>query len=252
MTASRQLSVSAFLGLALLSIPQLCLAGAGATALANFVSDHIITNALIAFEGVAAIAIFYYGFRMILESNKEEAYTNAQSSFIYAAAGFGIIAISQAFVNAFFLNVNPDLLTPGIISIADFLLSLMSGVLVLMVTIDGLRLVAARGEADARARIFKLIAIHGIGVAIALIAFFAVHAISDNAPGLLIEEMAGMIIFLLTLIGTLCVMSLIAAGIFLIISIDETWRDRAKRVVAGTLITLAVIMVSYTVLITLV
>jgi hypothetical protein len=245
---------AALLSLAiLLIVPEAGFAGAGAQALAAFIDLHIISNGMVIFEGVAVVCVFYFGFRMILEAYKEEAFTNAQNSFIYAAAGFMIIAISQAFVNAFYAQsagADPSVLNDGINSVTSFILTVMSGVMVLMVTIDGLRMIASQGDASERTRIIKLLIMHCIGVAISLLAFAIVHAVADNDAGLLVEEMKGLILFLLTIMGTLCVVALITAGVFLVISIDESLKDRAKKVVIGTLTVLAFVLVSYTVIIT--
>ena len=245
---------AALLSLAiLLIVPEAGFAGAGAQALAAFIALHIISNGRVTFEGVAVVCVFYFGFRMILEAYKEEAFTNAQNSFIYAAAGFMIIAISQAFVNAFYAQsagADPSVLNDGINSVTSFILTVMSGVMVLMVTIDGLRMIASQGDASERTRIIKLLIMHCIGVAISLLAFAIVHAVADNDAGLLVEEMKGLILFLLTIMGTLCVVALITAGVFLVISIDESLKDRAKKVVIGTLTVLAFVLVSYTVIIT--
>jgi hypothetical protein len=246
-------ALAAFVAVSL-ALPQLCFAGAGAQALSNFITLHIINNGLVIFEGVAAFCLFYYGFRMILEAYKgDEAYTNAQNSFIYAAGGFIIIAISSAFVDAFFNQANgadPSRLVPGINSVSTFIITLMSGMFVLMITIDGLRMIASQGEASERTRIFKLLVMHCIGVAISLVAFAIVHAVADNDPGLLVEEMKGIILFLLTIFGTLCVVALIVAGVFLVISFDESLKDRAKKVVIGTLTALVFVLVCYTAIVT--
>ena len=40
------------------------------------------------------------------------------------------------------------------------------------------------------------------------------------------------------------------AGIFLIVSFDESYRDKAKKAITGTLITLAILLASYTIILT--
>lgn len=54
---------------------------------------------------------------------------------------------------------------------------------------------------------------------------------------------------MLTLLGFLAAIALIVAGIMLIISIDESLRDKAKSIVIGTLITLVVVFCCYTLII---
>jgi hypothetical protein len=251
--ASLRRTLAVVSGVVLLAVPQICAAGAGAQALSSFIATHIIANGLIIFEGVAAICVFYYGFRMILESHKDESFTNAQNSFIYGGAGFCVIAIAEAFVNAFFNpGGGPDVgqLTPGINSVGTLILTVMSGLMVLMVTIDGIRMISSQGDAAERAKTFKLLIMHCIGVALSLVAFAIVHAVSDANPQLLIEEMKGLVVFLLTIMGTLCVVACILAGVFLVISVDESLKDRAKKVIIGTLSVLAVVLVSYTIIVT--
>ena len=234
----------------LLALPEVCLAGPGAQALSQFVNLHVIENALVVFEGVAAACVFYYGIQMIFESYKDEAYTNATNSFIYAATGFGIIAVSQAFVSSFYLTVSPQFLIPGIESAISFMLTGMGGLMVLMLTIDGIKMIAAQGDTGERTRIIKVITMHAMGVAVSFMAFAVVHAVSDSDTAVLIIEIKGFVTFLLTVLGTLCVVALIAAGTYLIISIDESYRDQAKKTIVGTLFTLALVMASYTILIT--
>jgi hypothetical protein len=173
--------------------------------------------------------------------------------------GFAVIAIAAAGATAFtttglsgdpIADVNPLLLDVGIASVADFILTMSVGVFVLMVVIQGIRMVITRGEEGDFEKARKLLLLNILGVIIMMLAYFIVHTVSDVAPGLLVEEMAGLARFVLTLIGFLAVVALIIAGIFLVVSVDESRKDRAKTIVIGTLITLGLVLACYTLIIT--
>lgn len=259
MRIQKRLSASAAIAGTLLALPSTGFAAAGAQALARFVQTHLIDQALLAFWGIAAAALFYYAIRMILEAQNDDAFSNAQQSFVNAMIGFAVIAIAAAAATAFtttglsgdpITDVNPILLDAGIASVSDFIITMSIGIFVLMVVIQGIRMVITRGEEGDFEKARKLLLLNILGVVVMLLAFFIVHTVSDVAPGILVEEMAGLARFILTLIGFLAVIALIIAGVFLITSVDESRRDRAKTIVIGTLITLALVLVCYTLIVT--
>lgn len=250
------------LGLALgvfLSVPSTCFAAAGAQALAGFVQLHIINQALIAFWGIAAAAMFYYGARMMLESSNEQAYSNLSNSFIYVVAGFSVIACAGAFASALYsptlsgdptADINVAGISLSVLSVANFIITMSAGIFVLIVVLAGLRMVATQGEQGEFDKWKKILVSNCIGVMIMLIAFFIVQAVADRDSAVIVNELVGISLFLLTLIGFVCVVALIVAGILLIVSIEEALKDRAKRIIIGSLIVLAIVLASYTLIIT--
>ncbi len=236
---------------ALLTVPEFCHGAAGAVALSAFIQDHIITQALFAFGGVAAAAIFYYAIRMIVEAYNEKSITDITQSFIYVFIGFVVIAISSAFANSFGLgSIAPGNLAPGLQSVSDFIISGAAGAFTLMVVLAGLRMITSQGEEAEFDKWRKVLIGNCVGVMIMLTAFFVAHAVFDINSGLIVEEMRGIGLFLLTIIGFACIVALIIAGVLLIISIDESLKDRAKRAIIGTLISLLIVMAAYTLIIT--
>lgn len=239
-----------------LSVPQTGLAQSfcpsaltgGGAALCQFIQIHIVDQALIAFYGVAAAFICYYAARMIIAAYQDNTASEAGTTFIQVFIGFIVIAISAAFANAFSVGVNPSLLNEGFASVSVLIIAASSGVFVLMIVIAGLRMITAQGDAAAFQKWIKVLTYNAVGVVIMFIAYFIVHAVSDIDTGIIIEEMRGLALFLLTVTGFACVAALIIAGILLIISIDESLRDRAKKIVIGTLISLAFVLVVYTLL----
>ena len=231
---------------------QFCTGGitASGSSMCAFIQDHIITQGLTAFYGIAAAFIFYYAVRIVLQAWEDKTLGEATTTFIHAFVGFCVIALSAAFANAFHLAVNPSQLNGGIASISTFIITAAAGVFVLMVVIAGMRMITTQGDSGAFQKWTKVLVYNCVGVVIMFIAFFIVHAVTDVNSGLIVEELRGLALFLLTIIGFTCVLALIIAGIFLIISIDESYKDRAKKIIIGTLIALLIVVSIYTLIYT--
>lgn len=252
----QKLCLRASVAATLLAVPGTCFAAAGAQGLAAFIEVHLINQTLVAFWGVSAAAMFYYAVRMILESQSDQAYTDISDSFIYVFVGFSVIATASAFAAALFTpglsidpytDVNPLIAQDGLYSVANFIITMSAGIFVLIVVAAGLRMVATQGDQGEFDKWKKLLVSNVIGVMIMFLAEAIVTGIRQNVtPDLLVHEMAGLAIFLLTLLGFLSVLALIVAGVLLIVSVEESLKDRAKRTVIGTLISLAIVLASYT------
>lgn len=255
MRVFKRLSANAGLAGVLVLFPAICSAAGGAQSLAAFIQTHIILQGLIAFWGISWAAMFYYAVRMVLTAQNDDALTQASTSFINAFVGFAIIACSAAFAAAFATTgfsgvprtgVQPGLLQGSIVSVSNFMIEMSAGIFVLMIVISGIRMVTTLGDQGAFDKAKKILAINCGGVALMLLAATLVNGVSSTNSGFINEELIGIGQFLLTLFGFLCVVALIIAGIFLIVSIDEGNKDKAKKIVIGTLITLVLVFILYT------
>ncbi|MSR67986.1 hypothetical protein EXS65_04165 [Candidatus Peribacteria bacterium] len=260
----KPLPALAALWVTLLTVPELCLAAVneGSAALAVFINNHIIEEALIAVAGMAGAFMFYYAFRLIVTAYNEQATSEIINSFIYVFTGFVVIGLSLAFENAFVGSgtaplttagnpFNPSILNPGITSIANFILKGAEGAFTLTIVIVGLRMVTAQGDEAAFDKWRKILIESCIGVMLMLIAQSILIAVqTPDDPGAIVAEIAGIGLFLLTIIGFTCILALVIAGVLLITSIDESQRDRAKRAVIGTLLALLIVIVAYTLIVT--
>lgn len=243
----------------LLGAPELCFAvNDGSAALATFVQTHIINQALTAFFGVAFAALFYYAVRMIIDAYNEKAFTDISNSFIYVFIGFVVIAVARAFADAFFGTaggpfggrvINPSLLNPSITSVIRYIIDGGAGAFVLMVVIAGLRMVTSQGDQSVFDKWRKVLVGNCLGVMLMMLASAIVTGIqSTGNPTAIINELRGIGLFLLTIVAYASVLALIIAGIFLIVSVDEAQRDRAKKAIIGTLIALFVIIAAYSII----
>lgn len=233
-----------------LLFPATCYAGAGTQLIINIVQMHILNNAVYVFGPLAMLAMFFYGYRAIVESNSEGGLTTLTKSFVNAVIGFAIIGLAVPISNAF-ISSTPGLLVPGIESIIGYLVTAGAGLFTFMMTIHGLQLIAGSNDSGAREKAIKGIGVNVGGAVLMLIARAIVGAVNGNAPALVVNEIAGMIQFLLGIIGVLSVVAMIVSGIFLVISVEESLKDRAKKTIVGTIISLVIVIGCFTLLNTL-
>src|SRR5690606_33535568 len=87
---------------------------------------------------------------------------------------------------------------------------------------------------------------HGlIGVAIVLLADVTVDYFRPGARSIgLAGEIGGIVEFLLTIIGALAVLGFIVAGFMLVVSTDESLKDRAKKAIFATVVTMIIVLAS--------
>jgi hypothetical protein len=235
---------------ALTTFPFTALAASGAQSLSAFVAENIIEEALLAFWGISAAFLTFYAFRMIMEAQNEQALQTAQKSFTYSFFGFVTIALGAAFADAFFsgpsrsnqTTVDPTLLIPGIDSVSSFIFTASAGFFVLIVTIAGFRMITAQGDQGEFDKWRKVLVGNAIGVIIMVLSLIMVNAIAGKDINSIGIELAGLAMFVLTIFGFACAFALVVAGILLIVSVDEGLKDRAKKIVIGTLITLAIVL----------
>lgn len=62
---------------------------------------------------------------------------------------------------------------------------------------------------------------------------------------MLSAEVVGIANFLITLVGALCVVAMILAGIAYVISVDESYKDSAKTAIKVSIVTLVIMLLSY-------
>lgn len=233
----------------LLAVPSVCLGGDGAKALSTFIVGNVFQEVLIAFWGISLVTLLYYGANMVINSAKDQAYTDTINSFVNALIGFIVIAAASTFAASFEVY-NPSGIGQLFATIAGILVRASAGIFALMATIAGFQMVLSQGEEGEITKWQKILLGNVIGVMIMFVSSALVNAVMDRDAAKIVDEMKGIALFMLTLLGFAGAISLIIAGFMLIISIDESLRDRAKKIVIGTLITLGVVLACYTLILT--
>lgn len=239
----RRLWLSLLAGFSLGLLPEVTSAATGAQALAAFIEANLVQQALIAFWGIAAAFLLYYSIRMILEAQKDSALTDGRQSFVYAFFGFAVIASAGAFTITFTQGTTTEI-SGALGAVALFLIRMGMGIFVLMVTLAGFGMVLSQGDQAAFDKWRKVLVANSGGVILMMIASTIVLAIGTPQGGgtIIANELIGLANFILTIFAFGCAIALIIAGVMLIISVDESLKDRAKKTIIGTLITLAFVL----------
>ena len=254
-----------------------CGASPGASGLTTYLSGTIFPELRLAFVGVAIVFFSAYAYRLLFEADEENTLTEVKNAYGYAITGAVIVCIATYLVDAFGTKaatvghlINPDPIHKSLCNVITYF-KLIVGVLVsLLITIQGIRMMLLQGQdsdmEQQRKRFF-----HGLlGVAVLLMANSFVAAIfpqsiatifygcsgttiynitssplNNGQSAILTDEVIGMINFTLEILAVLAVISIMVAGIMLVVSADESMKERAKKTISGTLITLCIVLTSY-------
>ena len=234
-----------------LGIP--CLPGTGTAGLEIYAQTYILSGARIAFLAVAIAFFFYYAVRLILTSHDESVITETKSAYGYAVAGAAVVSLASIIAEAFTSpQATVDIIVEepirtGLTDYVIFFLRLVvsiaaTGTIVFL----GVRLIVLQGE-EAEIEKQKKRFFNGLlGVAIVLLANVAVNAFAPGTGSVaLAGEIAGITNFILTLLGAFALLGFIVAGLLLVLSTDESLKDRAKKAVFTTVIAMIVVLSSF-------
>ncbi|MBI2117799.1 hypothetical protein HYT95_02770, partial [Candidatus Peregrinibacteria bacterium] len=137
----------------------------------------------------------------------------------------------------------------GIENATEYFQLLVGAFVSFYVTYQGIRLIALQGKEEEvskqKAKFF-----HGlIGVAVVLLADSIVRAVQPGSnAGILSNEIKGIANFLITLFGLLTVVAFMASAAALMLSVDESWKEKGKKGMFGSVIVLIVVFSSWAII----
>ncbi len=232
--------------------------GIGTEGLANFADAIVLTGLRIVFLAMAIAFFFYYAVRLILESSDENTITETKSAYGYAIGGTAIVSLVSYIVGAFNPPsaggitpvIEPSQISEGLGLVILFFRLIVSIAVTTTIVFLGVRLILLQGNESEIEQQKKRFFNGLLGVAIVLIADYIIGAfVPTSFGGSGVESLAlqivGIVNFLLTLFGGLALLGFIVAGLMLVISTDETLRDRAKKAIFTTIIAMAIVLCSY-------
>lgn len=203
----------------------------------------------IAFVGIALLSFFYYGVQLLLARHEDSAQTEAKNAYEMAITGCAVIMMVTILVDTFspVTGVNPAPLGGALLNIIAYFKYILATVVTLRIVVQGVRLIALQGQGEGELEKQKKQFFNGlIGIAVILLANALVASFFPGAgTAVIAAETVGIANFLLTIGGALSLVTIIAAGGMLILSVDETWKDRAKKTISGTVIALVVMLSAY-------
>lgn len=211
--------------------------------LSSYINSTLLEGARIGFIGLLFGAIIYYGIKLLISAEKEETVTEIRRSIVYSFFGVVLMLGAQLIASSFVTGgvVEPAGINTVTDSVITFVKAIIAVVLLVNITRQGFHMIVATEEGGVtKAR--KLF-MHGIyGAAIVVLASPIVNIIynKDASAGEL--EFRGIANYIITLFGLLAVVALIVSGIFLIVSVDESLKDRAKKLITASLVALVVVI----------
>ena len=213
--------------------------------LASYINVTILAGARIAFIGTLVAAIIYYGLRRIFTPESDSAMDETRRSFEYAILGAVLLAGAELIASSFVTGgvVAPAGVNTAFDSLTVFIKALLSAALLVNITIQGLRMITAVDEGEiTKGR--KRFLTGCLGAAIVLLAAPIVNTLATPSTSIAMTELKGIANYIITIFGLLAVVAIIVSGIWLILSVDEALKERAKKLATAGIIALILVLCS--------
>lgn len=203
------------------------------------------------FPSVLFAMFVFYGFKLVVKSHDESAQTEARQAFNQAV--FGTALVGGAFlIGSSFAIPDPSIVAEGgvnsvMLSVALTITALVFTGVIVNIFIQAYRLITAAEEGSIDTAKKRLI--HGaIGGGIAILAISAVNAFFGVNVGLINSELVGIGNFLATIFGAMAVLGIFIAGIMLVVGVEESTKDRAKKLLLVSLVALVIVIAALSII----
>lgn len=211
--------------------------------LSSYINSTVISGTRIAFTGLLIGSILYYGLKLLVTPENDSTVTETKQAFEYALFGvilmFGAELIASSFVTRGV--VNPTGVHTVLDTVITFIKALVATALLVNITIQGFTMIMSTDEGGVTKARTKFL--HGIyGAAIVLLASPIVNMMYDKNVSAGTTELKGIANYIITIFGLLAVVALIVSGILLVVSVDESFKERAKKLATGSLVALVVVI----------
>lgn len=236
-------------------------AGGGAVGLSMYVFERIIVAAQIGIIAIAIISLFIAAIKMTAFSSEESTVTEARTSYIYIIVGLAIIGLAKFFVNAFspgtvavgnFAGTGGALVNlaeaeAGASNIVFYFKAIIALSLMVNIVVQAFRLISSQGQDEQMNKAKERFIGGFVGAGIIMLANVIAVSVLPSASGAsaIGIQIAGMANYLLMILGFMSVVAIVIAGIMLVLSVDETMKDKAKNIVKTCVVGLIVVLTSY-------
>lgn len=232
-------------------VPLIPCGAGGAQGAANYLMGTIFPAARIIFIAVAILMFLQYSLKLLFEPDSQETSNSTKLAYGYAITACAIVGVATFIVEAVGESarqtiINDAPVNAGIGNIILYMRLVAATLVTVFILIQGVRLIVKQGS-DEEFKNAQTQFIHCImGVALLLLAnILATAFLPGSGSVTLAAEVVGIINFTLTIIGALAVITIIIAGIMLVLSIDESLKDRAKKAITVAIVGLIVAILSY-------
>lgn len=213
--------------------------------------------------GVALLFGILYATSLIFARGKEESISKQKTNFLWVFMGFVVLMIAEQVAGIF----NPEHATSEKLidfkagndqlrDIAGYLKSLFYSIIVLLMTISGIRLITAGGNQEEIDKQKRNLTFSGIGMLVVLLASNIVNAIyvvneetgqaSVAEAEVGITEIGGIIRLILVFLGPIAVAFTIYAGFMYLTALDNEERaTKARRMIVAGITGITIIYAAY-------
>lgn len=233
-----------------------CVGDAAGLNLSQYIYLYFINFLRYAVVAVAFGMFVYYAFALLFAGDDESATTKLKSSFAHLIFGCAVVSLATFAADTILptqgagaVFLAPDIAALGLTRFILFFKLITGAAVSFHVTYQGLRLIALQGKEDEISR-QKRKFFHGlIGVAIVLLVNAIIAAASPgNNAGILSMQLQGIANFLLSLFGLLAVIAFIASAAMVLLSVDESNKEKGKKGMFGSVIVLIIVFSSWAII----
>jgi len=233
-------------------IPSLPCNGNGANGLSATILSLLFSSvAKTTFGSFLGLYFFIYGARLILQGEQGDIVQETKMAYAYGITGSVMYIFAGsiiASVGSQSGGVNTAPVRGALVSIIDYANMTIGTLILVTLTYQAFRLIIKRGDEGAFDDLRKRFVFLMTGVAVyALANVIVAAAMPGSGTTQFIGEIAGLIRYILQIIGALSVLSFIFAGFLYVISVDEGQKDRAQKAMKNTVIALVVVLFAYTI-----
>ncbi len=227
--------------------------GGGAAGLSAYIFETFVNAIELGFVAAAVLVLFFATVSMVMFSGDENVVKEGRTAFIYTIAGAAVVSLARWFALAFSPTevggalVNQGVTDTAVDIIVTFFKLLLSVILTVNIVIQAMRLISSQGEQDQVDKARKRLLAGFIGVAIVLLANTLIVNVTPTLGNSsnIAREISGVANYLVTILGFAAVVAIIVAGIMLVVSADESLKDKAKTLIKTAIVALVVVLVSY-------
>lgn len=210
--------------------------------------------------GITTAMLIFYSLKLATSGQDESHATEVRSAYLHVI--YGAVLIAGASFIAATVPANSGVAQPTsmllnvLVPMRNFFFTMVAAALTINIAFHGAKLIVVQeeGSLDASRKgiikgVIGLAAVFLAGTAVNTFGFNAFTGAFTGVTTLFISaELTGIGRFLITILGALAVVCMVAAGFFLVISADEQLKDRSKKIIISVAITLIVVSSAYVIL----
>lgn len=234
-------------------IPSLPCNGNGASGLASSIQLMVFSSAAkTTFGAFLGLYFFIYGARLILQGEQGDIVEETKMAYAYGITGAVMYIFAGSIISAVGSQsggINTAPVNGALTSVIGYADAVIGSLILVTLTYQAFKLILKRGDEGAFDDLRKRFVFLMLGVAVyALANVIVAAAYPGTGMSQFIGEVAGLIRYILQIIGALSVLSFIFAGFLYVISVDEGQKERAQKTMKNTVIALIVVLFSYTII----